>query len=88
LVVSVDTARAAAPFLGREFDSDVVTGLSVIDGLDPCGEQGEYHTYVFDGPEFRHPVGYAIGEIMEQEGHRFIDLLPGNGRLDRVANSL
>lgn len=88
VIVSVDVARAAAPFLGREFDADVVTELSVIEGLDPCGEQGEYHTYVFDGPEFRYPVGFSIGETLELEGHRCIDLLPGNGRLDRIGTTL
>jgi len=88
IIVSVDPARAAAPYLGREFDADVVTEIGVIEELDPCGERGEYHTYVFDGPEFAHPVGFSIGETLERNGHRYIDLLPGNGRRDRIGRTL
>jgi diphthamide synthase (EF-2-diphthine--ammonia ligase) len=76
IVVSVDLARRAMPFLGREFDADLVTDLSTIDDLDPCGEQGEYHTYVFDGPDFRSPVEFTVGETVDIEDHRFIDLVP------------
>lgn len=88
IIVSVDPSRPAAPYLGREFDADVVTEISVIEDLDPCGEQGEYHTYVFDGPEFAHPVGFSIGATLEHNGHRYVDLLPGNGRRDKIGNAL
>jgi hypothetical protein len=53
-----------------------VPDLSTIDDLDPCGEQGEYHTYVFDGPDFRSPVEFTVGETVDIEDHRFIDLVP------------
>jgi uncharacterized protein (TIGR00290 family) len=76
IVTSVDPARGAAQFLGREMDADLVTDLGVTDDLDPCGESGEYHTFVYDGPEFLHPVEFEIGETLEVEGHKFIDLLP------------
>ena len=81
VVVSVNLADAAVPFLGREFDADLVTQIGVTDGLDACGERGEYHTFVFDGPEFAYPVGFARGAIAETEGHRFLDLMPLNGGL-------
>lgn len=86
LVVSVDLARSAAGFLGREFDADLVTEITVTDDLDPCGEHGEYHTFVFDGPDFRHPVNFKHGRTVDIEGHRFIDLVPV-GAGDDVGNT-
>jgi uncharacterized protein (TIGR00290 family) len=80
VVVSVNLAERATRFLGCEFDADLVTQITVMEGLDPCGERGEYHTFVFDGPEFRHPVGFSRGQITETDGHRFVDLIPLNGK--------
>jgi uncharacterized protein (TIGR00290 family) len=79
VVVSVDLEKGATAFLGREFDADLVTEISVLDHMDPCGERGEYHTFVFDGPEFRSPVGFTRGSTAETEGHRYLDLLPEPG---------
>ncbi len=77
IITAVDLARGAVPYLGRELDADVVTEMSTTDDLDPCGEAGEYHTFVFDGPEFKSPLEYEIGaSVAEAEGHRFIDLVP------------
>jgi uncharacterized protein (TIGR00290 family) len=76
LVVSVNVQEGATAFLGCEFDADLVTQLCVLDHVDPCGERGEYHTFVFDGPEFRHAIGFGRGAIAEVEGHRFLDLVP------------
>lgn len=76
LIVGVDAHRAAAPFLGRELDADVVTELGIAEGLDPSGERGEYHTFVYDGPAFAAPVGFRPGEVREADGHRLLDLLP------------
>lgn len=76
VVVSVDLGQGAKTLLGREFDADLVTELGCTEGPDPCGERGEYHTFAFDGPEFKHPVEFARGETVEIEGHRFLDLIP------------
>jgi len=76
VVVSVMLDQAAVGFLGREFDADTLTEISCIDHLDPCGERGEYHTFVFDGPEFRDPVEFTRGRVVEAEGHRTLDLVP------------
>jgi uncharacterized protein (TIGR00290 family) len=76
LVVSVDTARAAAPFLGRDVDADLLTEIGITDDLDACGERGEYHTFAYDGPEFTRPVGFSRGPTLEREGHQFVDLMP------------
>lgn len=77
LIVSVDLAQPAAGLLGREFDADLVTELGVTERLDPCGERGEYHTFAYDGPAFEAPVAFTLGEQVEIEGHRFLDLVPG-----------
>lgn len=79
VVVSVNLAMRAARFLGRELDADLLTDLGITDHLDPAGEHGEFHTFAYDGPEFRHPIGFQVGEILEREGHRFLDLVPANG---------
>jgi len=76
LVVSVDLSQAAAPFLGRELDADLLTDIGITEDLDPCGERGEFHTFIYDGPEFRHPVPFERGQIVDKEGHRFVDLVP------------
>jgi uncharacterized protein (TIGR00290 family) len=76
LVVSVDLRQGASAFLGRELDADLLTEIAVADNLDPCGERGEYHTLVFDGPGFREPVAFTRGRAVEIDGHRFIDLIP------------
>lgn len=79
LIVSVDLARSAVRFLGRELDADVYTEISTRDDLDPAGEAGEYHTFVFDGPELRQPVAFTKGDTLVMEGHRFVDLIPAAG---------
>lgn len=75
LVVAVDRAARTAKLLGREFDADLVTEIGCMDGIDPSGEHGEYHTFVFDGPSFARPVNFSIGEGTEAEGHRVIELI-------------
>jgi len=76
LLVSVDLKQPAAAFLGRELDADLLTDLGIAEDLDPAGERGEYHTFVFDGPTFKEPVDVVRGRTVEIDGHRFIDLIP------------
>lgn len=75
LVVAVDLSQGAAAFLGRELDADLLTEIAIADGLDPSGERGEYHTFVYDGPAFSQPVAIQPGDTIELEGHRFLDLV-------------
>jgi len=88
VITSVNLAQGAVPFLGREFDADLVTEISCMEGVDPCGERGEYHTYVFDGPEFSHPVGFTHGPTFEADGHRFLDLIPLNGQVEGMGGEI
>lgn len=73
-VVTVDPKRLPASFAGRVFDHAFLADLP--DGVDPCGENGEFHTCVLDGPMFSRPVAVAVGETVERDGFVFTDLTP------------
>lgn len=72
-ITCVDPARLPARFAGREFDMQLLADLPA--GCDPCGENGEFHTFVYDGPMFRRPVPIAGGEVVERDGFVFADLM-------------
>lgn len=76
-VVSVDLEQGEAGWVGRELTRELVEEVEARGG-DPCGEQGEYHTYAWDGPGFGGPVPFRKGEELEIEGHRLLDLLPAD----------
>ena len=69
-----DPAQLDPSFLGREIDERFLSDLP--EQVDPCGENGEFHTFVFDGPSFSSPVPFSIGERVIREGFWFCDLLP------------
>jgi diphthamide synthase (EF-2-diphthine--ammonia ligase) len=73
-LTTVDPRHLPASFAGREFDTVLVDELPA--GVDPCGERGEFHSFCYDGPMFRHPVGIAPGEVVERDGFVFADLMP------------
>ena len=52
-------------FLGREIDAQFLQDLP--EGIDPCGENGEFHTFCFDGPIFREPVKFKVGKVVFRE---------------------
>jgi uncharacterized protein (TIGR00290 family) len=74
VTVCVDPRVLDASFAGRELDSSFFADLP--SGVDPCGENGEFHTFVFDGPIFRMPIAFRVGEIVTRDGFCFCDLLP------------
>jgi uncharacterized protein (TIGR00290 family) len=61
-------------FAGRELDETFFRDLPP--GIDPCGENGEFHTFVFDGPIFRKPIAVRTGEIVDRDSFVFCDLMP------------
>ncbi|MCH7478880.1 MAG: adenine nucleotide alpha hydrolase [SAR324 cluster bacterium] len=71
----VDPRALAPEFAGRSYDASLLEDLPR--GVDPCGENGEFHTFVFDGPNFSCPVALLPGERVEREGFWFFDLVPG-----------
>lgn len=74
VVVCVDPKQLDRSFAGRAFDASFLADLP--SGVDPCGENGEFHTFACDGPAFTRPVGVLPGEIVERDGFVFADLLP------------
>ncbi|PLX10945.1 MAG: ATP-binding protein [Marinilabiliales bacterium] len=65
LVVSVDASKLPKEACGKLFDQQFLNSLP--EGVDPCGENGEFHTFVFDGPVFRYPVKFTKREIVYKE---------------------
>lgn len=61
-------------FAGRAIDAALIRDLPP--GVDPCGEYGEYHTFVYDGPIFKKPVRVKVGPIVMRDGRYYADLLP------------
>jgi uncharacterized protein (TIGR00290 family) len=71
-ITCVDPKVLPAEFAGRDFDSQFLADLP--SGIDPCGENGEFHSFVYDGPGFRQPINVSVGEIVERDGFVFADL--------------
>ena len=70
----VDPAQLDPSFVGRVYDKVLLADLP--DSVDPCGEKGEFHTFVTAGPMFRHPLQVQTGERVLRGGFQFIDILP------------
>jgi len=75
VVVCVDPRQIDVSHCGAEYDEALLGALP--GSADPCGERGEFHTFVYDGPMFRQPIVIQRGEVVEREGFFFCDLLPG-----------
>jgi len=73
VVTCVDPRQAPASIAGQWFDAALVGGLPA--SVDPCGERGEFHTFVVDGPGFSHPLDVTVGEVVERDGFVFADVL-------------
>jgi uncharacterized protein (TIGR00290 family) len=74
VLTCVDPAQLGREFAGRFFDAGLLADLPA--GVDPCGERGEFHTFVFDGPGFRTPIQIEVGEVVERDGFVFCDIRP------------
>jgi uncharacterized protein (TIGR00290 family) len=70
----VDPKRLDRSFAGRRFDARLLEDLPP--GVDPCGENGEFHTVVSAGPMFAAPIAVRVGEVVERDGFVFADVLP------------
>jgi len=74
-VISCIDPRVLPPsFAGRMIDHEFVHDLPR--NVDPCGENGEFHSFVFDGPLFKRPIQIGRGESLERDGFWFCDLIP------------
>ena len=70
----VDLKKLPAAFAGRRFDAGLIGALPA--GSDPCGENGEFHTFVSAGPMLARKIAVKVGETVERDGFAFADLLP------------
>lgn len=73
VLTCVDPNKVPESFAGRLYDGALLDALPA--GVDPCGEYGEFHSFAFDGPMFRAPVGLTVGETVERDGFVFTDLV-------------
>jgi uncharacterized protein (TIGR00290 family) len=74
IAACIDSKALDPSFAGRELDDSFFRDLPST--ADPCGENGEFHTFVFDGPIFHLPIPIRTGEVLNRDGFVFCDLLP------------
>jgi uncharacterized protein (TIGR00290 family) len=79
ILVCVDPRQLDPSFAGRRFDAELLADLPA--GVDPCGENGEFHTFVHAGPIFSAPIVCQVGEIVERDGFVFSDVTAGDRQL-------
>ena len=75
VLTCVDPQQLPHDFVGRQYDRALLDDLP--DGVDPCGERGEFHTFCWGGPMFRTHVPIEIGEVRTRNGFSYADLKPG-----------
>lgn len=74
ILTCIDPKKLDRSFAGRRFDATLLADLP--DGVDPCGENGEFHSVVTAGPLFKEPLQVERGEIVERDGFVFADVFP------------
>jgi uncharacterized protein (TIGR00290 family) len=84
-IATVDMKKMPASFAGRKFDAQLLADLP--EGVDPCGENGEFHTCVVGGPMFSHTLPVVTGERVERDGYAYCDLLLSDGRAENRAQA-
>ncbi len=73
VLTCVDPRQIPASFIGHEFDEALLQQLP--SSADPCGENGEYHTFCYAGPMFSQPIGIRTGAVVERDGFIYADVL-------------
>jgi uncharacterized protein (TIGR00290 family) len=72
VITCIDPKRLSREFVGREYNECFLDDLPV--GIDSCGENGEFHSFAFDGPMFHKPIGLSLGKVVDRDGFVFADL--------------
>lgn len=72
-ITCIDPKKLSADFVGRTYDESFLDDLP--DDIDPCGENGEFHSYAYSGPMFNESISIAVGEVVERDGFVFADLI-------------
>jgi diphthamide synthase (EF-2-diphthine--ammonia ligase) len=78
-ITCIDPRKLARSFAGRRFDAQLLGELP--EGVDPCAENGEFHTFACAGPMFRHPIEIRPGDILMRDGFVFCDLVAREGEV-------
>jgi uncharacterized protein (TIGR00290 family) len=82
IVVCVDTQQLDSSYVGREYDESFLSDLPA--GVDPCGENGEFHTFVYAGPIFHQPIQVERGEkVMRENRFLYCDLLSASAEAEK-----
>src|SRR5690606_39038351 len=88
-LTTVDTRVVPEALVGRRWDRALVEAFP--EGVDPCGENGEFHSFVSDGPGFSRPIAIEVGEVVRRDPFVYADLFeaqrPCSGGLLRVARA-
>lgn len=77
IITCVDPKQMPSAFAGADFDAALLDSLPA--GVDPCGENGEFHTVVTAGPVFEVPLDVVVGDVVARDGFIFADVLPAVG---------
>ncbi|MGP0017403.1 MAG: ATP-binding protein [Candidatus Sulfotelmatobacter sp.] len=73
-IVCVDPSKLPGEFVGRDLDESLLNRLPA--AVDPCAENGEFHTFAYAGPMFNQPIPIKDGEVVSREGFLYADVLP------------
>lgn len=84
IIVVTNREFMGEEWLGRTIDKEFVRDLKAKGGVDLCGEKGEYHSFVYDGPIFKKPVDFVMGKKIMKDKHWFLDVLPDLQGVDLV----
>lgn len=74
VITCINPKQIPKEFVGREFDESFLDSLP--ETIDPCGENGEFHSFVFDGPMFKEQIEITVGDIVHRDDFIFADVLP------------
>ena len=80
VITCVDPKQLPREFAGRFFDQEFLSELP--SNVDPCGENGEFHSFVFDGPMFSEAIKISVGKIIERDGFVFADVMEADKSLE------
>ena len=76
VITCIDPKQIGDGFVGREYDQGFLQALP--ENVDPCGENGEFHSFVFDAPMFSHKIEICVGQKVKRDGFVFADVKPEN----------
>lgn len=76
ILTCIDPSKLPTSFAGRNFNSQTIRDFPK--DVDPCGENGEFHTFVYSSPNFNNQIPVTVGEVVERDGFVFADVIPVN----------